>query len=124
MRNILIMIMWVLAMPVYAHELTPTYFELKPSVYDNIYETQMMLFNRREDVRFYEIAVYDKEWNTIPFATKNKVMKIDYLKKTFVTLYFKKQNLYDVYYVCTTSKLVKGEVISSGIASKICSKIK
>ena len=44
-----------------AHELTPTYAELKPSYVDNILVTTMKMWNRRNDVEYYEINVYDKE---------------------------------------------------------------
>lgn len=108
----------------FAHEMIPTYPELKPSYVDGLYSTDILIFNRRKDVRYYEISVFDKDWNHIPFATNQKILKIDYLRKKNVELYFRKQEKENVKYICTTSKILKGEVQYTIITSRICSKIK
>lgn len=112
------------ASSVQAHEMTPTYFDMKPSLYTNVFVTQMRLFNRREDVKFYEISVYDGDWNPIKFASKARVVQIDPLKRSTFEVYVRRQDLDDVVYICTESKLLKGEVESTGITSRICSKRK
>ena len=109
---------------VQAHEMTPTYFNMKPSLYTNVFVTQMRLFNRREDVKFYEISVYDDDWDPIKFASKARIVQIDPLKGSTFEVYVRRQDLDDVVYICTESKLLKGEVESTGITSRICSKRK
>lgn len=108
----------------FAHEMIPTYPELRPSYLDGLYSTEVLVFNRREDVRYYEISVFDKDWNSLPFATNQKIIKIDYLRKKNVELYFRKQEKNKIKYICTTSKILKGEVQYTAITSRICSKIK
>lgn len=108
----------------FAHEMIPTYPELRPSYIDGLYSTNLIIFNRREDVRYYEIGVFDKDWNSLPFATNQKIIKIDYLRKKNIELYFRKQEIERVEYICTISKILKGEVRYTAITSKICSKIK
>ena len=52
-----------------AHELTPTYPEIKESHIENVYVVKLETYNRREEVRFYEIQVLDKDMEPIVFAT-------------------------------------------------------
>jgi hypothetical protein len=114
-----------LATSVSAHEMTPTYFQFTPSAYaDGVSVTKMKLFNRRADVRYYEIEVYDKDWNHIVFATNNIVFKIDYLGKKTVEVYVRDEDVNKVTYICTLSKLEKDVITSGAISSRICSKMK
>lgn len=110
--------------PAWSHEMTPTYFELKPSYMEGIMVTTMKMFNQREDIRYYQISVFDKDWNTIPFATSNEIVKLNYLEKTAVDIYVRQKDINNIEYICTRSKIVEGEVISSAISSRICSKLK
>ena len=124
MRFVYALVMMVLTHGIaYAHELTPTYFELRPSIYNNVYLTDMTIFNRREDVRFYQIEVYDKDWNPVSFATSERIMEMRYLERRKFEIYIKKDDLDRVTYICTRSKLLKGGG-PTVIASNICSKIK
>lgn len=43
-----------------AHEMTPTYPKLVPSYVDGVNVTTMEIWNRRSDVSFYAIGVYDE----------------------------------------------------------------
>ena len=106
-----------------AHELTPTYPELKPAVYDGILVADMVLFNRREDVNYYEIEVCDDNWNKIPFATSEKIVKMRYLERKRLYVYIKEADADKIRYICTRSKSLKGGG-PTVIASNICSKIK
>lgn len=108
-----------------AHELTPTYPKLLPYYIGNdIHYTSMQLFNRRSDVQYYEIQVFDQEWNVLPFAASSgKIMNIPYLETKRFDIYVHNKNIKDVTYICTVSKLIKQD-ITSAISSKICSKIK
>lgn len=107
-----------------AHEMTPTYFELTPSYVDNVLKTTIEIFNRREDVKYYEIDVYDKDWNPIPFVTINKIIEIKYLAKESIDIYIRKSDRDEVTYICTLSKFLKGNETKTNVASRICSKIK
>lgn len=112
----------VLALPAYAHELTPTYVLLEKSFVQGISKTSLMLFNRREDVRFYEIQVFDEEWNEIEFASEYKIVEIDYLKRKKIDVYVKP--ISNPVYICTTSKIEKEKITATVISSRVCSKIK
>ena len=109
---------------VHGHEMTPTYFEIKPSYIDNVYSTSMQIFNRRADVKYYELQAFDEYWNKIPFASNSKILRIEYLKEKKVELYYRKKEKNKVFYVCSVSKILKGAVKYTAITSKICSKIK
>ena len=52
----------------FAHEMTPTYPEWRYSIYSDLLVTKMEMFNKRNDVEYYEIAVFDENWNPIPFV--------------------------------------------------------
>ena len=105
-----------------AHEWTPTYPELRKSYVEGVNVTSMVLFNKREDVSYYEIEVYDEEWNPLPFASAHKVFQINHLGTKKVDIYFREED--DITYICTASKSLKKDVKSSGIKSRICSKVK
>ena len=105
--------------------MTPTYFEFKSSALaDKVSETQIKLFNRREDVEYYEISVFDGEWKAIPFASENRLVRLDYLQTKRVSVYVRDQDLDKIVYICTLSKLKKDNVTSGAISSRICSKMK
>ena len=42
-----------------AHELTPTYPTASPSYIDGISKVTLTMFNRREDVKYYKVDVFD-----------------------------------------------------------------
>ena len=107
-----------------AHEMTPTYFEIKNSLYDGVYETKMTLFNRREDISYYEVKVLDAEMKPIPFASENRILNVPAFKKANITVFIKRRDLDRAVYICTQSKTLKGETESTGVTSRICSKRK
>jgi len=104
--------------------MTPTYPKFESSFISGIQKTKMRLFNRRSDVSYYEIGVFDSEWEPVPFVTTYKIMKMDYLETVSFDLYINTKDLSNSTYICSKSKLIKSDVISTGIASRICSKIK
>ena len=106
-----------------AHELTPTYPELKPSYMKGVMTTTMNMWNRRDDVEYYEIAVYDSEWKNVPFAANERIFKVSYLDRKVLELYFRKKDVDRIEWICTTSKQLKQDVKSTGVKSKICSRI-
>jgi hypothetical protein len=107
-----------------AHEMTPTYPKLTRTYVDNIYETELTIFNARKDVNYYELSVWDKDWNSIPFATQSRVLNIEYTKRKKFKIYIRKKDIDRVVYVCSLSKLISDKEQKTSISSKICSKIK
>jgi hypothetical protein len=107
-----------------AHELTPTYPEIRPSYVNGVSVTTMKMWNRRSDAEYYEINVFDEKWNPVSFATSNRVIKLNYLEHKSFEIYFRDEDKDRVSYICTTSKQLKRDVLSTGVKSKICSRIK
>lgn len=107
-----------------AHEMTPTYPTLGPSHIDGLYKTTMQMFNKRADVEYYEIGVFDKDFNSIPFVSSYNVIKIKYLGHVTFDVYLRKADVERATYVCSKSKLRKEDITRTAIASKICSKFK
>lgn len=106
-----------------AHEMTPTYVEFKPSYVEGVHVTSVNIWNRRNDVEYYELSVVDENWNSIPFAARNRILKLSYLGRTSVDVYVKEEDIANVEFVCTSSKQLKSDVKSTGIKSMICSRI-
>ena len=105
-----------------AHQWTPTYPKFENSFVEGVVVTTMKLFNRREDVRFYEIGVYDKEWNPIRFATTAKIVEMNYLEQKDIEIYVLESDCDQIEYICTVSKLLLDDT-DNGINSRICSKV-
>jgi hypothetical protein len=119
---------WILLVAIsskaFAHEMTPTYPKLRPSHIDEVYVTEMEMFNKREDIEFYEIGVFDSDWNKVPFVTSYQVIRLKYLGHVSFDVYIRKKDVSRATYVCSKSKLRKGSSDRAAISSKICSKFK
>jgi len=112
-----------MATTAHAHEWTPTYPKFEPSFMDGIVVTTMKIFNKRSDVEYYEISVYDEEWNTVPFASTQKLINVDYLGQESVEIYIREADCDRIEYICTTSRQFELNAPESGIESRICSKV-
>ena len=118
-------ILWVLlCTSVAAHEMTPTYPKWSVTQLEGVQKTTMSMFNKREDVQYYEIGVFDKEWNPIPFVTDYKILKLDYLSHVKFDVYIGSKNVDRAEYICSLSKLRGSKKTKTMIASKICSRFK
>lgn len=106
-----------------AHEMTPTYLDMEPSYVDGVYVTTIDLWNRRNDVEYYDISVLDKNWNKIRFATRDRIVKLTYLNRKKIDIYIKEDDVRFVEFICTSSKQLKSDVKSTGVKSMICSRI-
>ena len=109
---------------VLAHEMTPTYPKWQVSYIEGVQKTTMEMFNRRADVEWYEIGVFDEEWKKVPFAASPKLIRVQYLDKKIVEVYLHKKDKDQAYYICSKSKILSIVKDPSIIASRICSKIK
>ena len=107
-----------------AHELTPTYPEFRHSFMDSISVTFLELYNAREEIQFYRIAVYDEEWQAIPFATKESTIRVRHNQRHTFEVYIKDSDLNRVEYICTISRLLQDQVQSQGVSSRVCSRVK
>jgi hypothetical protein len=107
-----------------AHEMTPTYPKMRPSHMDNVYVTTMEMFNKRKDVEYYEIGVFDEEWNPVPFVTSYEIINIRYLGHVTFDIYIRKSDVSKVEYICSKSKLRKEDLTRTAVASKICSRVR
>ena len=107
-----------------AHEMTPTYPKFTYSHLEGVVKTTMSMFNKREDVQYYEIGVFDKDFNPVKFVTSYNVIKLDYLSKVDFDVYIRKEDMERAVYICSRSKLKKDESVRTAISSRICSKIK
>ena len=122
-RYLIILILWASG-HVSAHEFTPTYPKLKTSYVEGVLYATMTLFNARDDVEYYEFGVFDAEWNKVPFAIQNKIMRFKHLEKKKVDIYIREKDSKDAVYICSKSKLLVDGGSKTSIISRICSKIK
>lgn len=106
-----------------AHEMTPAYPELKPSHVKGVVKAQMSLFNQREDVKYYMIEVFDKNFISMPFSSPFRIMKVDYKERKNFVVYLRKSDLIRAVYICTTSKVIKQRSSKPLVSSRICSRI-
>ena len=107
-----------------AHEMTPTYPKLEASHLDGVVKATMSMFNKREDVEYYEIGVFDSEFKPVPFVTSYNIIKLDYLGHVTFDVYIRKDDIGKATYVCSRSKLRKDNKVRTAVASTICSKFK
>ena len=107
-----------------AHEFLPTYPKLKNSYVEGVLYTTMNLFNARKDVEYYELGVFDSEWNKVPFAVQDKITRVKYLEKKKIDIYIREKDRKKAVYVCSKSKLIVDGGSKTSLSSRICSKIK
>ena len=107
---------------VMAHELTPTYPELRSSYMNDVYEVKLKMWNARVDVEYYKIEVTDEDWKDVPFITTEKVFRLEHFGRRNISIFLPSDTT--ATYICTRSMLEKGNASKSIISSKVCSKIK
>lgn len=108
-----------------AHEFTPTYPKLTQSFVEGLYSTKMVLLNKRKDVEYYEIKVFDEDWERVPFAVASgNLINIKYLERKRIEVYIKEKDINRARYICSKSKLIVEGGSKTSLSSRICSKIK
>jgi hypothetical protein len=107
-----------------AHQFLPTYPKFEQSFISGVSHVKMELFNKRKEVEYYELSVFDANWNSLPFASESKLIQIKYLEIKKVNVYVRNEDLKRVSFICTESKLKGEDTKYTLISSKICSKIK
>ena len=109
---------------VHSHEQTPTYLKWTVSGVSEVKKTQIRLWNSRPDIEYYEIGVFDGDWQPIPFVTAYKILPVKYLQEVKVDIYIKKSNIEEARYVCSLSKLRSNNESQTLLVTRICSKFK
>ena len=122
--KVTLVLSFIFCTSLYAHEMTPTYPKLVSSYIEGVSVAKMKLFNRRDDVEYYEIGVFTNKWKPIPFASTSKIIKIGYNKRKLFEVYIRAADVAKAVYICTESKVFKSTEQVTLISSRICSKIK
>jgi len=117
-------VLLLLAFPALGHEMTPTYPKFKPSHVEGVFKAELEMFNKRKDVEFYEIGVFDADWNPVQFVSRYKVMRLEYLSHVRFDIYVSAMDVSVAEYVCSVSKLRENSDKKPMIATRICSKFK
>lgn len=108
----------------FAHDMTPTYPVFKSSYIDGLLVTTIEIFNKRNDVEYYEVAVFDKDFNPVPFVTSFKVFKLEYLKRIKLDVYIREKDELRTTYICSRSKTLENKISNTNVSSMICSKFR
>ena len=118
-------ILWaLLSSIVVAHDMTPTYPKWKMSFIPSAKMTSMEVFNKRSDVQWYQIGVFDEDWKPIPFVTRYKILRVKYLSRVKFDVYVNDNDSKRAEYICSTSKLRGNDDFKPIVESKICSRFK
>jgi len=123
-KFVMFFLMMIISVGVSAHQWTPTYPELKPAYMDGVLVADLELFNTRNDVEYFEVSVFDKDWKAIKFATTEKIFSVPFLKRKSISVYIREQDKFKITYICSKSKLLSEEISRALVSSRICSKIK
>ena len=106
-----------------AHEMTPAYPMLKPTYVAGVVKAEMSLFNSREEIKYYQIELFDLNWQNIPFSSTYKIITVEYKAHKSFDVYIRNVDLDEAVYLCTTSKVKKTYESSTLISSRICSRL-
>jgi hypothetical protein len=125
MKKIMLLLTLLSGQASLAHDFTPTYPKLETTHITGALKASMKLFNKRDDIRYYRVNVYDSEWNKIPFIVQGgKVINVEYLDTKRFDVYIQEKNRDRVTYICTKSLTLQDGSTKSIMASRICSKVK
>ena len=111
-----------LAGKVSAHEMTPTYPPLVPSYVDGLVSAKMTMFNSRKDVDYFEIGVFDDEWNPVPFAATAKILRVPHGSSKTFEVFVRHKDKKRATFICSLSKLRTDSSARAIVSSKICSR--
>lgn len=111
-----------LAGKVSAHEMTPTYPPLVPSYVDGLVSAKMTMFNSRKDVDYFEIGVFDDDWNPVPFAATAKILRVPHGSSKTFEVFVRHKDKNRATFICSLSKLRADSSARAIVSSKICSR--
>lgn len=124
LKSLIALLSGVLSVSAMAHEWTPTYPKLSMSHIENVWTTRMKLFNSRNGIDYYDVSVFDQEWNAVPFAVLMNPMSVKYLETKYIDIYIRDKDKSRAVYICSKSKLYAIDTTKPMLFSRICSKIK
>ena len=104
--------------------MTPTYPKWEVSHVQGVHKTRVSMFNKRMDVQWYEIGVFTKEWEPIPFVSQYKLVHMPYLSHVDIDIYVNSADTILAEYICSVSKLRENSDKKPMVSSRICSKFK
>jgi len=107
-----------------AHQFTPTYPTLRQAHVSGVMLLNMSLFNNRKEIEWYSINIFDKDWNSLAFASTDKLINLGYLERKNIEVYIRTRDKDRIVYVCSKSKTLATVKNPSIITSRICSKVK
>ena len=84
----------------------------------------MSIFNNREEISWYSINVFDKDWNSIAFASSSKLINLKHQERKNINIYIQDKDKDTVTYICSKSKILASVKSPAIIMSRICSKIR
>ena len=122
MRQVVVVIACLFSSVGIAHEMLPSHPQLRPSYVSGVLQTQMHLFNKRQDVEYYEIAVFDEDFRPVPFVTAYRVIRLQYLEQLKFDVYVLADDADRAEYICSRSKLRGNGSNGAMVASRICSR--
>ena len=122
MRLALLLLAFLSAHKAVSHEMLPSHPVLGVSYVDGVLKTQMHLFNKRQDVEYYEVGVFDEDWNPVPFVTGYRIIRLQYLEQVKFDVYILKDDADRTEFVRSRSKLRGDDTKGAMVASRICSR--
>lgn len=123
-RQVITTLLVLLTTQAVAHEMTPTYPKWEPSHVDGVYKTTMEMFNKRKDVEWYEIGVFDEKWNPVNFVTSYRLFNMPYLSHVKFDVYVATPDVAIAEYICSKSKLREIREQKTMVATRVCSRFK
>ncbi|MDB0024380.1 hypothetical protein N9E36_02780 [bacterium] len=102
--------------------MTPTYPPLVPSYVDGLVSAKMTMFNSRKDVDYFEIGVFDDEWNPVPFAATAKILRVPHGSSKTFEVFVRQEDKKRATFICSLSKLRTDSSARAIVSSKICSR--
>ena len=82
------------------------------------------MFNKRKDVEYYELGVFDSNFGAVPFVSLYRIFPLPFLAHINLDVYVREEDIRNVTYICTRSKLRSEALKTAIIASRVCSKVK
>ncbi len=122
MRQVVVVIACLWSSVVCSHEMLPSHPVLRPSYVAGVLQTQMHLFNKRRDVEYYEIGVFDEDFEPVSFVTAYRVIRLQYLEQLKFDVYVLADDADRAEYICSRSKLRGNSANGAMVASRICSR--
>lgn len=107
-----------------AHQFTPTYPKLLNTYVEGVKVVNMTIFNSRKEISWYSLNVYDKDWNSLAFASSSKLINLKHLERKDIEIFIQNKDKDIVTYICSKSKILASVKSPAIIMSRICSKIK